>query len=167
MLDFGPGCFLYQISYHTAFESIFSPRCARAVFFRNPAPARGGPSAFSENWSPPLRLVFVLHTKRRRWLFVKSKTSVFEWVVDARFFRTPLFIAGAPGPPKGTATEKQPVKSPVEDLNHNSEPPWSILNLRLPRTVPKILKLSYDQGWSFAMIAWTRKEPRTRRNPTI
>ena len=107
-----------------------------------PPPHAGDPARFLKIGLPLYDWFSFCTRSARRWLFVKSKTSVFEWVVDARFFRTPLFIAGAPGPPKGTATEKQPVKSPVEDLNHNSE-------------------------WSFAMIAWTRKEPRTRRNPPI
>ena len=63
-LEFGAGCILCYILHQTASKYKFSPRCARVLFFIHPAPARGGPSAFSENLIFPLRHIFVLHTRR-------------------------------------------------------------------------------------------------------
>ena len=85
-LEVRAGRLLHQILHRKLSESKFSPRCARLFFFMNPAPARGGPSVFSENWIWPLRQIFVLHTKRLEIVICQNQNVAF-----AIGFGRPLF----------------------------------------------------------------------------
>ena len=62
-LSFALGAFCGKHDSKRLQNEKFSPRCARLFFFIDPAPARGGPSASSENWISPLRHIFFLHTR--------------------------------------------------------------------------------------------------------